>query len=310
MAIFDPVKLGSIEQFCKAAELGNFTSAAEHLGLTPASVSRSISRLEQRLGVQLFVRTTRNVRLTDEGKQFWQQCRQALDQIAEAELAVTGQQKSPSGPLRISVGSIYAHHRLFPLLPTFRALYPDIQLELSISNKVIDFVAEGYDVAIRVGELPDSQLIAHKIEDASMGIFATPEYLQRKGTPQSLAELELHDCIQFILPDTGRPMPWSLRDSSGKDLEYINSSDLRVYEDANGCVSWCLAGGGLIQTYHFLAQRHVDERKLVEVLENYSGRTRQFSIIYPANRYLSSKVNAFTSFIKDAIHRNSTLNLR
>lgn len=298
MQIFDPVKLGSIVQFCKAAELENFTSAAEHLGLTPASVSRSIGRLERRLGVQLFVRTTRKVRLTNEGRQFWQQCDQALDQISEAELAVTGQQKSPSGPLRISVGSIYANHRLFPLLTAFRALYPDIQLEISISNKVVDFVADGYDIAIRVGELPDSQLIAHKIEDASMGIFATPEYLHRKGAPQSLEDLDLHDCIQFILPGTGRPMPWSLRDPSGKDLEYFKSSDLRVHADANGCVSWCLAGGGLIQTYHFLAQRQVDDGTLVEVLKNYSGRTRRFSIIYPANRYLSSKVSAFTNFIK------------
>lgn len=301
MSTFDPVKLGSIEQFCKAAELGNFTSAAEQLGLTPASVSRSISRLEKRLGVQLFVRTTRNVRLTNEGQHFWQQCRLALDQIAEAELTVSGQQKTPIGPLRISVGSIYAHHRLFPLLPSFRSLYPHIQLEISVSNKVVDFIAEGCDLAIRVGVLPDSQLIAQKIEDATLGIFASPEYLIKNGAPKSLEDLQSHDCIQFILPTTGRPMPWILKDLDGHDIEIASDSNLRVYEDANACISWCLAGGGLVQTYHFLAQDEVKNGRLVEVLQQYSGRSRQFSIIYPANRYLSSKVRVFSSFIKNAI---------
>ncbi|BEV07491.1 LysR family transcriptional regulator [Methylophilus sp. DW102] len=304
MSNFDPVKLGSIEQFCKAAELGNFTSAAEQLGLTPASVSRSISRLEKRLGVQLFVRTTRNVRLTNEGQHFWQQCRLALDQIAEAELTVSGQQKTPTGPLRISVGSIYAHHRLFPLLPAFRTLYPHIQLEISVSNKVVDFIAEGCDLAIRVGVLPDSQLIAQKIENAALGIFASPEYLSKNGVPKSLEDLQSHDCIQFILPTTGRPMPWILKDLNGQDIEVVNDSHLRVYEDANACVSWSLAGGGLVQTYHFLAQDEVKKGRLMEVLEQYSGRSRQFSIIYPANRYLSSKVRAFSNFIKSAVQQD------
>lgn len=304
MSTFDQVKLGSIEQFCKAAELGNFTSAAEQLGLTPASVSRSISRLEKRLGVQLFVRTTRNVRLTNEGQHFWQQCRLALDQIAEAELTVSGQQKTPTGPLRISVGSIYAHHRLFPLLTAFRALYPHIQLEISVSNKVVDFIAEGCDLAIRVGVLPDSQLIAQKIEDASLGIFASPEYLSKNGVPKSLEDLQSHDCIQFIFPTTGRPMPWILKDLNGHDIEIASDSNLRVYEDANACISWCLAGGGLVQTYHFLAKDEVKNGRLVEVLQQYSGRSRQFSIIYPANRYLSSKVRAFSSFIRNVVQQD------
>lgn len=301
MGNFDPVKLGSIEQFCKAAEVGNFTNAAEQLGLTPASVSRSISRLEKRLGVQLFVRTTRNVRLTNEGQHFWQQCRLALDQIAEAESTITGQQKSPTGPLRISVGSIYAHHRLFPVLTAFRAQYPQIQLEISVSNKVVDFAAEGCDLAIRVGVLPDSQLIAQKIEDAPLGIFASPEYLSRNGVPKSIEDLKAHDCIQFILPDTGRPMPWILKDLDGQDIEMTNDSKVRVFEDANGCVSWCLAGGGLVQTYHFLAQDEVKKGRLVEVLKEHSGRSRQFSIIYPANRHLSSRVSAFSNFLKSTI---------
>lgn len=126
MRSFDPVQLGSIELFCRAAELHSFTAAAELLGLTPASVSRSISRLEARLGVRLFARTTRNIRLTNEGEIYYRQCQQALEQIAEAERVITGTQKIPSGRLRVSVGTPYAHHRLLPLLPRFQAEHPQI----------------------------------------------------------------------------------------------------------------------------------------------------------------------------------------
>ncbi|MFN6996667.1 MAG: LysR family transcriptional regulator, partial [Aquincola tertiaricarbonis] len=131
---FDPVQLGSIELFCKAAELGSFTAAAEALGVTPAAVSRSIARLEQRLGVRLFVRTTRSIRLTEDGALYRAECQQALEQIAEAERAITGRQTTPTGLLRISVPTTYAHHRLLPLLPAFAQAYPGVALELNIGS--------------------------------------------------------------------------------------------------------------------------------------------------------------------------------
>ena len=174
MRHFDPVQLGSIELFCKAAELGSFTAAAEALGVTPASVSRSISRLEARLGVRLFVRTTRQIRPTPEGVLYHQQCQQALEQIAAAERVLTGRQNMPSGSLRISVGSPYGHYRLLPLLPRFQQAYPQIEVELSIANRVVDFVEEGFDLAIRLGVPPDSRLIALPLEEPTLGIFAAP----------------------------------------------------------------------------------------------------------------------------------------
>lgn len=301
MRTFDPVQLGSIEQFCKAAELSSFTKAAEQLGLTPASVSRAISRLEDRLGVKLFNRSTRHVRLTNEGQLYWQQCQQALDQIAAAELALTGQQETPKGPLRISVGSIYANYRLLPLLPRFSELHPQISLEISISNRIVDFVEEDCDLAIRLGMLPDSTLIAQKLEDATIGIFATPEYLHRKGIPGHLDDLEDHDCIQFILPSTGRPMAWNFIDKNDKDLDITVHRPHLVYEDAQGCVSWCMAGGGLAQIYHFIANTQIENGTLVEVLKNHAGRTRPFWIIYPQNRHLSSKVRVFVEYLKKSI---------
>lgn len=301
MRTFDPVQLGSIEQFCKAAELGSFTAAAEFLGLTPASVSRSISRLEERLGIRLFSRTTRRIRLTGEGELYWRECQRALEQIAEVERAITGNQKLPSGTLRISVGTLYANYRLLPLLPRFTEAYPQIDLELNISNRVVDFVEEGYDLAIRLGIPRDSRLIAHKLEEASVGIFATPEYLARRGAPQTLDDLASHDCIQFVLPSTGRAMPWIFRDHDGKDIDFAFRSRLRVHDDAMGCISWAAAGGGLFQIYHFIAEAAARRGELVEVLQAYGSRSRQFSILYPQNRHLSARVRAFVDFMLSTV---------
>ena len=134
-------------------------------------------------------------------------------------------------------------------------MYPQIELELSIANRVVDFVEEGYDLAIRLGIPPDSRLIAHKLEEASVGIFGAPTYLAQRGIPQTLEDLEAHDCIQFVLPSTGRPMSWLFRDENGKDIEIVSRSRMRVHDDALGCISWARAGGGLFQTYHFSRMR-------------------------------------------------------
>jgi DNA-binding transcriptional LysR family regulator len=298
---FDPVQLGSIELFCKAADLGSFTAAAEFMGLTPASVSRSIARLETRLGARLFTRTTRSIRLTGDGELYRTECQQALDQIAEAERAIAGSQKVPGGTLRLSVPTTYAHHRLLPLLPHFSRAFPKIELEVNISNRTIDFVEEGYDLAIRLGEPRDSRLIAHALEDASLGVFASPAYLRQHGTPLTLAELRQHDCIQFVRPSTGRAMPWLFKDDAGNNVDFAFRSRMRVHEDVLGCVSWARAGGGLFQIYHFIAADDVQRGELVEVMQAHAGRSRPFSILYPQNRHLSARVRAFVDFVKKAV---------
>jgi DNA-binding transcriptional LysR family regulator len=181
---FDDILLGSIELFCLAAEAGTFTGAANTAGVTPAAVSRSIFRLEKRLGVRLFVRSTRSIRLTEGGKSYFEQSRAALNQLIEAERKVTGEQIQPSGTLRISAPTTYGHHRLLPLLPLFRAKYPKIKLEVHISNRNIDFHVENFDLAIRFRSPPDSTLIARHLEDATLVVVASPDYLRRAGTPR------------------------------------------------------------------------------------------------------------------------------
>jgi DNA-binding transcriptional LysR family regulator len=297
---FDPMQLGSIELFCKAAELSSFTASAGALGVTPAAVSRSVGRLEARLGVRLFVRTTRQIRLTEDGRVYFEQCEQALAQIAEAGRAVAGHQRTPRGMLRISAPTTYAHYRLFPLLPKFAASHPQVQIDISISNRNIDFVEEGFDMAIRLGMPQDSRLVARKLEDASLGVFASPDYLKHKGTPESLSELRLHDCIPFILPSTGRPMPW-LFNEGGEAVARTPGGQVRVHDDVLGCMSHARAGGGLFQTYHFIANGGLEAKELVEVMKPNAGRSRPFSILYPQNRHLSARVRAFVDFLVDEL---------
>jgi DNA-binding transcriptional LysR family regulator len=299
---FDPVQLGSIEMFCKAAELQGFTSAAQALGITAAAVSRSVGRLEDRLGVRLFVRTTRQMRLTEEGRTYFEQCRQALAQIEDAERAVGGRQAQPAGLLRVSLPTTYAHFRLLPMLPAFMQRHPQIRLELDVSNRNIDFVEAGYDLAIRLGPPEDSRLVARPLEDATLGVFASPHYLKRRGAPQTLEQLRQHDCIEFVLPSSGRGMPWIFRDA-GQPVDFAFEGRVRVHDDVLAAVTYAAAGGGLFQIYHFIADRYVATGQLQEVMQPYGGRSRPFSILYPQNRHLSARVRAFVDFFaRPALH--------
>ena len=293
---FDPVQLGSIELFCKAAELQGFTAAARALGVTAAAVSRSVARLEERLGAKLFTRTTRLMRLTEEGRAYFEQCRQALAQIENAERAINGRQAEPTGVLRISMPTTYGHYRVLSILPQFMARYPKVRLEVDLSNRNIDFVEDGYDLAIRGGAPSDSRLVARQLEDATFGIFAAPQYLARRGTPQTLGTLIAHDCIEFVLPSTGRGLPWVFR-CDGQDVDLAVNSRVSLQGDLLGCLSYAVGGGGLFQAYHFVAQRYVDNGSLVEVLQTFGGRSRPFVILYPHNRHLSAKVRAFVGFL-------------
>ncbi|MGY1448840.1 LysR family transcriptional regulator [Pseudomonas chlororaphis] len=293
---FDDVLLGSIELFCMAAEIGSFTGAALAAGVTPAAVSRSVSRLEERLGVRLFVRTTRSIRLTDGGRDYHQQCRSALNQMLEAERQLTGQQLAPSGTLRISLPTTYGHLRILPLLPEFRRRYPQMRVEVNLSNRNIDFVEGGYDMAIRVRAQPDSGLVARLLEDAELVVFAAPDYLARAGTPQRLDDLAQHECIQFELPSSGRRIAWLFNGVDGP-CEVLAEGAYVCSEDLLGGVTLARHGAGLFQTYRFMVERELAEGSLVEVLQPYGGRSRPFSLLYPHSRHVPLRLRAFIDFL-------------
>lgn len=295
---FDDIQLGSIELFCLAAESGGFTTAALTAGVTPAAVSRSVARLEKRLGTRLFVRTTRSIRLTEQGRAYFEQCREALAQLVEAEREVTGQQLEPSGVLRISIPTTYGHHRILPLLPAFRERFPKVKVDIHLSNRNIDFVDEGYDMAIRVRAQPDSTLIAHPLEDAALVVVAAPGYLARAGVPQALDDLARHECIQFELPSSGRRIAWLFREA-GRDREILADGSYVCSDDVLGGVTLARHGAGLFQAYRFIVERELAEGSLVEVLQAYGGRSRPFTLLYPHGRYLPSRSRVFIEFLME-----------
>jgi DNA-binding transcriptional LysR family regulator len=301
---FEEMQLGTIELFCQAAELGSFTAAANIAGVTPAAVSRSIARLEERLGVRLFVRTTRQIRLTDGGRRYHEQCRQALQQLMEAEREVTGEQAAPAGRLRISVPTPYGHHRLLPLLPQFRQLYPDVTVEVHVSNRNIDFSEAGYDMVIRGRAPADSTLIARKLEDAELVLVAAPSYLKRVGSPASLDGLHQHECIQFDLPSTGRKISWPFQ-VDGKLVDIVTSGSYTCAEDVLGIVTLARSGAGLVQTYRFIVERDLAEGTLVELLPQHGGTSRPFFVLYPHARYLSLRVRTFVNFLTEKLSPHS-----
>jgi DNA-binding transcriptional LysR family regulator len=290
------MQIGTVAIFCKAAELASFTAAAHAMSITPAAVSRSIARLEERLGLKLFRRTTRQVQLTDDGRVYFTQCAAALAQIADAEEAITGQHSEPRGTLRLSVPSTYAHYRLLPRLGAFRVRYPRVELDINISNRNIDFVEEGYDLAIRLGSPPDSRLVARKLEDARVGVYASPEYLKRCGEPHDLADLRsaAHTTIPFVLPSTGRVLPW-IFNAGGEPVEMAIKSPIRVSEGPLGTMALARAGLGLAQSFEWIAQAYPAE--LVEVLRPFGGRSRPFYVLYLQNKHLSARVRAFVDFL-------------
>ncbi|MEG1039588.1 MAG: LysR substrate-binding domain-containing protein [Pseudomonas sp.] len=300
--LFDDVQLGSIELFCLAAETSSFTAAAAEAGVTPAAVSRSIARLEERLGVRLFVRTTRQVRLTDAGRRYFEQCRQALTQLVDAEREITGSQMEPSGLLRISMPTPYAHYRLLPRLALFRQRYPQVRIDVHVSNRNIDFADDGYDLAIRGRAPADSNLIARRLEEAELVVVATPEYLSRAGTPQTphdLDDLDDHECIQFQLPSSGRDSTWSFR-IDGNTVEVPTHGSYTCLEDFLATVTLVKSGAGLMQAYRFTVQQELDSGQLQEVLRDYGGTSRPFMLIYPHARHIPLRVRAMIDFLLPA----------
>lgn len=293
---FDDLQLGSIELFCLTAQHRGFTAAAKAAGLTAAAVSRSVARLEGRLGVQLLMRTTRQVRLTDAGQRYYDQCRQALGQLMEAEREVTGQQHAPSGPVRFSLPTSYGHYRVLPLLPAFAKKYPAIELDLQLTNRNVDFTAEGFDLAVRARALPDSGLVSRKLEDAALVIVASPKYLRGRRKPRNAEDLLQHECLPFVQPNTGQPVPWLVWQKD-RFVELAITGRLRCTDDILGPLTLARAGAGVLQTYRFLVEDDLREGRLVELLPEWGGASRPFSLLYPADSHKPLRVRVLIDYL-------------
>jgi DNA-binding transcriptional LysR family regulator len=288
--------LADVEVFITVVEKGSLSAGAVVLATTPSVVSRAISRLEARVGVQLLRRTTRRLSLTEAGLLYLEQSRAAFSLIDDAERAIRGQEGALTGRVRLSVPTTYGHYRLPALLCRFTRQYPQVRIELSVSNRNVDLVAEGYDLAIRLGPLPDSGLIGRKLEDARLCVVAAPDYLERAGTPHSVDELPAHACLPFVMPSSGRIGPW-LFCEQGIDREWIPEANVQVSDDVLGTVSLAEHGMGICQTYDFIVRERIQSGRLVPLLEQSGGRSRPFSVIFPPHRQLSAASRALIDFL-------------
>lgn len=242
--------------------------------------------------MRLFVRSTRHLRITTAGQVYYKQCRQALTQLNDAELAATKSQQIPSGLIRMSAPTPYTHYRLTPFLALFQQKYPNIYLDIHSSNRNINFAEENFDLAIRGRSPNDSNLIAIKLEDSSLIIVATPSYLKRSGEPIALEDLVKHNCIQFELPSTGHKTSWSFI-KEGKLVEIETSGTFNCLADFLATTALVKQGAGIMQVYRFTVEKELAKGELIEVLTNFNGTTRPFFLLYPHLQYMPLRVRLF-----------------
>jgi DNA-binding transcriptional LysR family regulator len=288
--------LGDVEVFIAVVEHGSFTGAAVALSTTPSVLSRAVTRLEARLGRQLLQRTTRRVGLTEAGRVYLEQARTAFSLLDDAERVGRGLEGDLTGRVRMSVPTTYAHYRLPPLLAQYSQRFPRVQVELNITNRNVDLIAEGFDLAIRLGQLPDSGLVARKLEEAALLLVASPDYLHRRGRPQTLEALQHHQCLPFIMPRTGRIAPWVFRDE-GRDIDWLPGSTIEISDDVLGVVSLAEQGMGICQSYEFIVRDRIQRGQLVEVLPQLRGRSRPFSVLFAPHRRQSAATRAMIDLL-------------
>jgi DNA-binding transcriptional LysR family regulator len=286
--------LPNLEAFCRTYETGSFTSAARALSVTPQATSRSVARLERALGVTLFRRTTRSLAPTDQGRRYYELCVQALSLLAAGERDLASGRGSPEGRVRISVPTTYGHHRLLPSLGAFRERHPGVRIEVNISNQNIDFVRDGFDLAIRMGAIADGTLVARKLGDFALGVYGSRSYLARHGVPRAPEELARHTCVAFSMPSSGRLLPWTFHPAP---RSFVPDAPYHCSEDVLGVIPLARAGVGLVQIYDFLVEKDVELGTLVEVLAAYRGASRPFSLVYPRGVILSPAASALKDFI-------------
>ncbi|MGK7247963.1 LysR family transcriptional regulator [Acinetobacter oleivorans] len=288
--------LADVEVFLIVAEKLSISTTAIHLSTTPSVISRTITRLEKKLGIQFFRRTTRHLSLTEAGQLYYEKMQHAFQLIDHAERVIQGEQLQISGKIKLSVPTTYGHYRLPPLLEKFLLQYPDIQIEISISNRNVDLIAEGFDLAIRQGHLPNSSLVARPLELAPLQLVASPDYLKREGVPQTLEELNHHQCIAFELPSSGKIIPWFFKDGD-HEIQWIPTNRILVKEDILGVVSLAESGLGICQSYNFIVNEKIRLGKLQPLLETYAGHSRPFSLLYAQHKHMSSATRALINFL-------------
>ena len=278
---------------------GSFVNAAEALGLSASGVSRAIGRLEARVGVRLLDRTTRSLRLTDEGAHFYRQVMPLLSEIEQAATELSGASAAVRGRLRVSVEPFFSRLVLAPHLGDFIARYPGVELELITSDEMGDLVAQGLDVAIRFGAPPPSALVARHLLETRNLTVAAPRYLERHGRPETPEDLTRHACIQFRDPRTGRPFDWEFR--AGARVVAVTTSGPLTVRDVGTLLGTCLSGAGIAQVMALGVQDLLERGELVELFPDWPDETFPLYALYPSRHHPPAKLRAFMDFCAGAI---------
>jgi len=298
---FDGRLLPGIGVLAQVVETGNFVRAGEALGLTPSGVSRAVARLETRLGVRLFDRTPRTVRLTEEGRRFHAQVVPLLAGLEEATSDAAATAGTVRGRLRVNADPWFARLVFAPRLPDFLQRYPDISLELTVRDTPGDLVAEGMDVAVRFGEIGPPGLIARKVLETNIVTVASPSYLKRRGTPLRPADLLNHECLMFRDPVSGRPFDWEFR-KKGQMVE-VAAKGRVTFNDLATKLAACVAGQGIAQSVAFGLEPLLSSKALVQVLPDWAEERYALHSYYPSRHLPPAKVRAFLDFVAESTTR-------
>ena len=293
-------RAGRMEAFVRVVSAGSFSAAARAMKLSPSAVSKLMSRIEGQLGVRLIDRSTRQFRLTPEGELYYDRCVKIVSEIEEAELAVTQHLVQPRGRLSVNSTIGIGVHRVLPLMPEFLSRFPQIELEVSLSDRVVDLVEEQAEVAIRVGPLQDSSLMARKICESRRVVVASPSYLERNGTPLHPRDLLSHNCLMYNLRSTLNEWPFMV-DGSVRPIAVRGSF---CGDNGETLRHMAVAGAGIARLGWFQVGENVREGRLVPLLENFhAGELQGVYAVFFGTRHTSVRVRCFVDFLIDKLGR-------
>lgn len=285
--------LGSLQTFVQVAETRGFAEAGRLLGVSAAAVGKSVSRLEQSLGVRLFHRSTRSVALTAEGELFLVRCRRILEEVAAAEAELSHHAGHAQGRLRISLPLI--SDLALPVLADFMRAYPDVLLDLDFTDRLVDVIEEGFDAVLRVGEPSDSRLTARHIGHFHRRLVASPAYLAERGTPGEPADLERHLCLQYRNPSSGRIEAWPLRGASTE----LKVPESMVCNNIETRVCFAKRGRGVAYVPDHSVREALRTGELVTVLDDYVDAPGNLYLLWPSGRHVSPKLRVFVDFVSE-----------
>ncbi|WP_037450216.1 LysR family transcriptional regulator [Sphingobium chlorophenolicum] len=289
-----PDRLSGLSAFVRTADLGSFVAAGKALGLSPSAVGKAVTKLEDQLGVRLIQRSTRKLSLTEEGRMFHERCRRVLEELDDAQESLQRMREMPRGLIRLS-SPVIGQHVLMPALPAFLARYPEIEFDLDFSDRGVDLIDDGADVALLMGPIPDNRFMVRRLKPYRHLLCASPSYLQQFGEPKAVSDLMAHRGIGFRFPDSGRLYEHTLRRSRSelpvRHNHFMTCNSLEAVREA------VIRGIGIGCLPEFLAKDQLSSGTLVPLLTDIIDVTDQFSLVWPSSRHLSPKIRVFVDFM-------------